>query len=211
MMGGSSMYIVGMTGGIGCGKTEAARIFAEYGVPIVDLDNISRKLTTTGQPILQDIVNIFGHQILNIDGSLNRSALRQEVFNNEDARKKLEAILHPAIYDQAIAELQKNAAAPYQILSVPLLFESERYLNIINRSLVIDSEPDMQIARASKRDGLSRDAIQKIIDVQMSREKRNTLANDVILNDGSIAELEEKIRQVHEKYINTCAIDQSNP
>ena len=204
------MFIVGMTGGIGCGKSEATRIFAELGVPIVDVDMISHQLTTTGQPILEEITKLFGNEVLNSDGSLNRGALRKKIFANDDARKKLEAILHPAIYEQAIEALKKNASAPYQILAIPLLFESDRYLNIINRSLVIDSNVEMQIDRASKRDGLSRDAIQKIIDVQMPREKRNARADEVILNDGSIAELEEKIRQLHEKYINTCVINKSN-
>lgn len=204
------MFIVGMTGGIGSGKSEAARIFAELGVPIVDVDMISHQLTTSGQPTLKEIAKLFGNEILNSDGSLNRPNLRQKVFTSNDARIKLEAILHPAIYQQAMKDLKKNASAPYQILAIPLLFEGDRYLSIINRSLVIDSDVDMQIARASKRDDLSRDAIQKIIDVQMSREKRNARADEVILNDGSIAEFEEKIRQLHEKYIKACVIDKSN-
>lgn len=205
------MYIVGLTGGIGSGKSEAARLFAELGVPIVDVDIISHELTASGQATLKEITEVFGKDILNSDGSLNRAALRQKVFTDCEARKKLEAILHPAIYNKAIERLQENASAPYQILAIPLLFESDRYLNIINRSLVIDSDTKLQIARASKRDGLLETDIQKIIDVQMPREKRNALADDIILNDGLIEELKEKIKQVHEKYINTCLIDNSNP
>jgi dephospho-CoA kinase len=205
------MYIVGLTGGIGSGKSEAARLFAELGVPIVDVDIISHELTASGQATLKEITEVFGKDILNSDGSLNRAALRQKVFTDCEARKKLEAILHPAIYNKAIERLQENASAPYQILAIPLLFESDRYLNIINRSLVIDSDTKLQIARASKRDGLLEVDIQKIIDVQMPREKRNALADDLILNDGLIEELKEKIKQVHEKYINTCVIDNSNP
>lgn len=204
------MFIVAMTGGIGSGKSEAARLFSELGVPIVDVDIISHQLTAAGQPTLEELAKEFGDEVLNNDGSLNRGTLRQKVFANDDTRKRLEAILHPAIYEKAMAALQKNASAPYQILAIPLLFESDRYLNSINRSLVIDSTPEMQIARASKRDGLSRDAIQKIIDVQMPRGKRNALADDIILNNGSIAELREKIRQLHERYINTCIFNQSN-
>ncbi len=204
------MYVIGMTGGIGSGKTEVARIFAEYGIPIVDVDSISRDLTTTGKPVLRDIAKTFGAEVLNSDGSLNRSMLRQKIFADETARKKLEAILHPAIYDKAMEALQKNASAPYQILDIPLLFESERYLKAINRSLVIDAEPSMQIARATKRDGLSKEAIQSIIDVQMPRDKRNALADDIISNTGSIADLREKVRQLHERYINTCIFNQSN-
>jgi dephospho-CoA kinase len=205
------MYIVGLTGGIGSGKSEAAKLFAELGAPVVDVDVISHELTTKGQATLKKIAQVFGKDILSSDGSLNRAALRQKVFADSKARKKLEAILHPAIYNKATERLEENASAPYQILAIPLLFESDRYLRIINRSLVIDSDTKLQIVRASKRDGLLEADIQKIIDVQMPREKRNALADDIILNDGSIEELKEKVKQVHEKYIHTCVIDNSNP
>ena len=205
------MYIVGLTGGIGSGKSEAAKLFAELGAPVVDVDVISHELTTKSQATLKKIAQVFGKDILSSDGSLNRAALRQKVFGDSEARKKLEAILHPAIYNKATERLQENASAPYQILAIPLLFESDRYLKIINRSLVIDSDTKLQIARASKRDGLLEADIQKIIDVQMPREKRNALADDIILNDGSIEELKEKVKQAHEKYIHTCVIDNSNP
>jgi len=205
------MYIIGMTGGIGSGKTEATKLFTELGVPIVDVDIISHELTARGQATLKEIAQAFGQDILNDDGDLNRTALRKKVFANSEARKSLEDILHPAIFNKALEALKKNASAPYQILAIPLLFESDRYLEIISRSLVIDSPPEMQIARASKRDGLLEADIQKIIDVQMSRTKRNSLADDLILNDGSIEELRQKIKQLHEKYINTCTIDNSNP
>ena len=204
------MYIVGMTGGIGSGKSEAAKCFAELGIPVVDVDIISHELTSAGQPVLQEIVQVFGQEILNSDGSLNRAALRQKIFEDAGARKSLENILHPAIYNQAIVALQKNASAPYQILAIPLLFENQRYLNIINRSLVIDSTPEMQISRASQRDGLSKAAIQQIIDVQMPRAQRNAMADDIILNQGSLQALKEKIKQLHQQYMNACVINQSN-
>jgi dephospho-CoA kinase len=205
------MYIIGMTGGIGSGKTEATKLFTELGVPIVDADIISHELTARGQVTLKEIAQAFGQDILNDDGDLNRTALRKKVFANSEARKSLEDILHPAIFNKALEALKKNASAPYQILAIPLLFESDRYLEIISRSLVIDSPIEMQITRASKRDGLLEADIQKIIDVQMSRTKRNSLADDLILNDGSIEELRQKIKQLHEKFINTCTIDNSNP
>jgi dephospho-CoA kinase len=205
------MYIIGLTGGIGSGKTEATKLFTELGVPIVDVDIISHELTARGQVTLKEIAQAFGQDILNDDGDLNRTALRKKVFANSEARKSLEDILHPAIFNKALEALKKNASAPYQILAIPLLFESDRYLEIISRSLVIDSPIEMQITRASKRDGLLEADIQKIIDVQMSRTKRNSLADDLILNDGSIEELRQKIKQLHEKYINTCTIDNSNP
>jgi dephospho-CoA kinase len=205
------MYIIGLTGGIGSGKTEATKLFTELGVPIVDVDIISHELTARGQATLKKIAQAFGQDILNDDGDLNRTALRKKVFANSEARKSLEDILHPAIFNKALEALKKNASAPYQILAIPLLFESHRYLETISRSLVIDSPPEMQIARASKRDGLLDADIQKIMEVQMSRIKRNSLADDLILNDGSIEELRQKIKQLHEKYIKTCTIDNSNP
>jgi dephospho-CoA kinase len=204
------MYIVGLTGGIGSGKSEATRLFAQLGVPIVDLDIISHELTASGQGTLKEIAHTFGQDVLNDDGSLNRATLRHKVFADNKARKKLEAIIHPAIYNKAIEALAKNASAPYQILAIPLLFESDRYVNIINRSLVIDSDPTIQITRASKRDGVSQTEIQKVIDVQMPRIKRNSLADDIIINNGSIEDLEKKIRQLHERYINTCIFEKSN-
>ena len=204
------MYIIGLTGGIGSGKSEATKVFANLGVPVVDVDIISHELTAIGQATLNEIALTLGKAILNDDGSLNRAALRQKIFSDSEARKKLEDILHPAIYNKAIEKLKENTSAPYQILAIPLLFESDRYLKIINRSLVIDSLPEMQIERASKRDGLFTPEIQKIIDVQIPRRERNSRADDIILNDGTIAELIEKVRQVHEKYMNTCALHKSN-
>ncbi len=203
------MYIIGLTGGIGSGKSEAAKLFSKLGVPIVDVDKISHDLTFEGQPILKEIAKAFGHEVLINDRTLNREQLRSIIFADESARKKLEAILHPAIYNKAIEELQKNTSAIYQILVIPLLFESDRYLKIINRSLVIDSDPEMQISRASNRDHHSREEIQKIINVQMPREQRNLLADDIILNDGSIEALDQKIAQLHEKYVNTCVFKKS--
>ena len=203
------MYIIGLTGGIGSGKSEAAKLFSKLGVPIVDVDKISRDLTIEGQPIIKEIAKAFGQEILINDRTLNRDQLRSIIFADESARKKLEAILHPAIYNKAIEELQKNTSAIYQILVIPLLFESDRYLKIINRSLVIDSDPEMQISRASSRDHHSREDIQKIINAQMHREQRNLLADDIILNDGSIEALDQKIAQLHEKYVNTCVFKKS--
>lgn len=203
------MFIVGLTGGIGCGKSEVTRLFSELGVPIVDVDVISHQLTAKGQATLQAITNQFGTDVLNKDDSLNREYLREIVFNNPEARHALEAIMHPAIYDQAMTELNRNKAIPYQILAVPLLFESTRYQKMINRSLVIDCDSATQIDRASKRDGSSKSQIEKIIAAQIPRETRNQLADDIITNNGSLDELKEKVIQLNDKYRNTCAVTQS--
>lgn len=203
------MLIIGLTGGIGSGKSEVSRLFSELGVPIVDVDVISHQLTAKGQATLQAIANQFGTDVLNKDGSLNREYLREIVFNNPEARHALEAIMHPAIYDQAMIELNRNKAIPYQILAVPLLFESTRYQKLINRSLVIDCDSATQIDRASKRDGSSKSQIEKIIAAQIPRETRNQLADDIIINNGSLDELKEKVIQLNDKYRNTCAVTQS--
>ena len=203
------MFIVGLTGGIGCGKSEVSRLFSELGVPIVDVDVISHQLTAKGQATLQAIANQFGTDVLNKDGSLNREYLREIVFNNPEARHALEAIMHPAIYDQAMIELNRNKDIPYQILAVPLLFESTRYQKMINRSLVIDCDSATQIDRASKRDGAKKSQIEKIIAAQIPRETRNQLADDIITNNGSLDELKEKVIQLNDKYRNTCAVTQS--
>ena len=202
------MFIVGLTGGIGCGKSEVSRLFSELGVPIVDVDIISHQLTAKGQKTLQAIVNQFGTDVLNNDGDLNREYLREIVFNNQEALHALEAITHPAIYEKTLIELEKNVGSPYQILAIPLLFESTKYQKLINRSLVIDSDTVTQIDRASKRDGASKSQIEKIIAAQMSRETRNQLADDIISNNGSLDELKQKVIQLNDKYRNTCAVNQ---
>ena len=203
------MFIVGLTGGIGCGKSEVTRLSSELGVPVVDVDVISHQLTAKGQSTLQAIANQFGTIVLNKDGSLNRERLREIVFNNTEARYALEAIMHPAIYEEAMIELNRNKAIPYQILVVPLLFESTRYQKLINHSLVIDCDSATQIDRASKRDGSSKSQIEKIIAAQIPRETRNQLADDIITNNGSLDDLKEKVIQLNDKYRNTCAVTQS--
>lgn len=203
------MFIVGLTGGIGCGKSEVSRLFSELGVPVVDVDVISHQLTAKGQSTLEAIVNQFGVDVVNKDGSLNRAHLREIIFNDPEARHALEAIMHPAIYEQAMIELNRNKATPYQILAVPLLFENTRYQNLINRSLVIDCDITTQIDRASKRDGANKSQIEKIIAAQIPRETRNQLADDIISNNGSLDELKEKVIQLNDKYRNTCAVTQS--
>ena len=203
------MLVIGLTGGIGSGKSEVSRLFSELGVPIVDVDVISHQLTAKGQSTLQAIANQFGTIVLNKDGSLNRERLREIVFNKPEARHALEAIMHPAIYEEAIIELNRNKAIPYQILVVPLLFESTRYQKLINHSLVIDCDSATQIDRASKRDGSSKSQIEKIIAAQIPRETRNQLADDIITNNGSLDDLKEKVIQLNDKYRNTCAVTQS--
>lgn len=203
------MFVVALTGGIGSGKSEAAKLFAELGVPITDVDVISHQLTSANQPLINILAASFGAQYITPDGALNRKAMRDLVFTDQGALTKLNAILHPAIYDVAIEQLRKNTNAPYQILVIPLLFESPRYSPHINRVLVIDCDEKIQIERVKKRSALSESQILQIIQVQTPRKKRIELANDVIENNENIIELRKKITLINQKYIKTCILSKT--
>lgn len=195
------MHIVGLTGGIGSGKSEAARIFATLGVPVVDVDVISHRLTEKGSPILTVITEKFGADYFKADGTLERAKLREKIFSDDSARLALEAILHPAIYAQALLELDKHADAPYQILAVPLLFESERYKALIASSLVIDCDEALQLSRVMQRSKMIESEVRAIMAKQMSREARLALADDVIDNSTNITHLDKLIRQYNQKML----------
>lgn len=203
------MFVVALTGGIGSGKSEAAKIFAELGVPITDVDAISHQLTSANQPLIPVLAANFGNQYITSDGTLNRTAMRDLVFSDQNALAKLNAILHPAIYDEAIKQLQQNIHAPYQILVIPLLFESPRYSPHISRILVIDCDEQIQVERVKKRSSLPESQIMQIIKTQTPRKQRLKLADDVIENNGNVDELREKIILIHKKYINTCILSKT--
>lgn len=202
------MYVVALTGGIGAGKSEAAKTFANLNVPIVDVDVISRQLTAAGQPIVQEIAAAFGKEFIAEDGSLNRAMMREKVFSSDTQRKKLEAILHPAIHAQAMRELFSNTTAPYQILAIPLFFETDRYSGVVKRTLLIDCDEPMQIERTSQRPGMSVEMVQSIIAAQASRSFRRALANDIIENNGTIESLVEKVTELHKKYMQACIVSE---
>ena len=203
------MYVVALTGGIGSGKSEAAKIFADLGVPITDVDVISHQLTSANQPLVSILAANFGSQYLTPEGALNRRAMRDLVFTDQNALEKLNAILHPAIYEEAFKQLQQNATAPYQILVIPLLFESPRYSPHINCILVIDCDEKIQIERVKSRSKLPESQIIQIIKAQTPRKQRLKLANDVIENNEDVEKLREKINAIHKKYINTCILSKT--
>lgn len=203
------MYIVALTGGIGSGKSEAARLFAQLGVPIVDTDVIAHELTAKGSPILSEIEHMFGAGVLNEDGSLNRSRLRAHVLSNPVERIRLEGLLHPVIYERAIECLKNNESKlqpQYQVLVIPLLFENNRYHSVINKILVIDCDENTQVTRAMARSQLSKDDVKALMAAQTSRKVRLNGADEVIENNGSIAELNEKVNKLHNKLIKTCIV-----
>jgi dephospho-CoA kinase len=203
------MFVVALTGGIGSGKSEAAKVFTELGVPVTDVDEISHQLTAALQPIVQDIQANFGKEYITPQGALNRHAMRDLVFNDHDARDKLNAILHPAIYTEVLKQLSINKHAPYQVLAIPLLFESPRYAPHVNRILLIDCNEKTRIDRVKKRSQLSESEIKKIIRTQTPRKKQILLAHDVIENNGNVEKLREKILQIHQKYLNTCIVSKT--
>ena len=203
------MFVVGLTGVIGSGKSEATKLFAELGVPVTDVDVISHQITGANQPLIKDIEANFGYAYITPEGSLNRAAMRKLVFNDDAARTKLNAILHPAIYEEALKQLEQNKEAPYQILAIPLLFESPRYSPHINRILLIDCDEETQIARVKLRSQLPESEILQIIKAQTPRKKLLSLANDIIKNNENVAGLREKVIEIHRKYLNTCIVSKT--
>lgn len=202
------MYLVGLTGGIGSGKSEAARIFKELGVPVIDTDAIAFELTASGQPILKEIITHFGDVYLRPDQTLDRAALRKKVFTDKAARLKLETILHPAIYEVVQQSIKKNAGAPYQVIAVPLLFETERYQKLVQRSLLIDCDEALQISRTTARSGLSPAEVEAIMLAQMPRTERIHRADDIISNNEDLTKLRHKIEAIHKNYMQTCIVSE---
>ncbi len=203
------MAVVALTGGIGSGKSEAAKIFAALGVPVTDVDVISHQITGAHQPLIAAIKANFGDAYITPQGALNRAAMRKLIFNDDSARTKLNAILHPAIYDEAVRQIESHKNAAYQILVIPLLFESPRYLPRINRILLIDCDEATQIARVKLRSQLPESDILQIIKAQTPRKKLLSLANDIIENNDGMTELRKKVIGIHQKYLNTCIVSKT--
>ncbi|HSR01791.1 MAG TPA: dephospho-CoA kinase [Methylophilaceae bacterium] len=203
------MFTIALTGGIGSGKSEATKIFSSLGVPIVDLDIISHGLTAEKQPLASQIAEVFGQEYISSSGALDRTKMRQLVFDNYQARKKLNKILHPAIYKEAIKQLQQYRNQPYVVLAIPLLEENSIYAASIDRVLVIDCDQQKQIERVKQRSNLTEPEIKQIIEAQMPRQSRINMADDLIENNGSVADLRRKIEKLHQKYIKTCIVSKT--
>ena len=195
------MLRVGLTGGIGCGKSVVAQHFAALNVPFIDADHIARHLTAHGSSVLDTIEATFGDKVRLPDGGLNRAWLRQRIFSDDESRKKLEAILHPLILDEMCHQLQVLCDVPYVLLVIPLLLETQMYRALIDRVLVVDCDEDQQRARVSERDGLTTSAVNAILVAQMPRANRLALADDVLTNTGDRAELSDKVQTLHHTYL----------
>lgn len=193
------MLKVGLTGGIGCGKTTVSELFAELGVAVIDADLIARRLVQPGQPALRQIVAMWGKDMLESDGSLNRSRLRERVFSQPETKQALEALLHPLIF-QAMRTEMAVLNDPYCLLAIPLLFETQMTA-LADRILVIDCPTQLQIERVRRRDQLSTGQIEAIIASQVSREYRLAHADDLIENTASNDKLAEDVKKLHNLYL----------
>jgi len=193
------MLRIGLTGGIGSGKSSVAALFADLGVPIIDMDVLAREVVMPGQPALQEIKKIFGVQICNDDGELNRRELRDIIFADPDKRKQLEDIVHPRIRERA-KNLIDEMDTPYCIIVIPLLFETGRQ-DTIDRILVVDTSIENQLQRTMQRDNISEDYVQNIIATQVDRQTRLDQADDVINNTGDIIRLKDQVNRLHQRYL----------
>ena len=194
--------IVGLTGGIGSGKSTVASLFANLGAGIVDTDEIAHRLTQANGAAIAAIRAAFGADFIGDDGAMNRAKMRELVFSDKAARQRLESILHPAILEQAKLQLQQLQQKPYIILVVPLLPESIEFQQLVHRILVVDCNEDAQIARVCRRSSMDEQQVRVIITLQTPRTERLQLADDAISNNGTLDDLTEQVKALHERYSN---------
>lgn len=193
-------FCIGLTGGIGSGKSSAARLFAALGAGVVDVDDISHAVTRPDGAAIDDIRREFGAEAIAADGSLNRSRMRELVFADASAKSRLEGILHPLI-GRLAREAVARALEPYVLLVVPLLLERETYRDVIQRVAVVDCTEQTQIARTMKRSGITEAAVRAIMAAQLTRAERLDKADDVIDNDGDETQLKQQVAALHTRYL----------
>ena len=194
------MFTVGLTGGIGSGKTTIARFFLEQNIEVINADEIARKVVEPGTAALLKIQERFGSEILINEKSLNRALLREKIFKDNNHRNWLENLLHPLI-EKEITNLMVVAVSRYVILESPLLFETNQH-KLVNRTLVVDVPPKVQLERAISRDGASKATIKAIMDSQISRDERISLADDIIDNKQNPQSVKTRLKKFHQNYLN---------
>ncbi|HMM55142.1 MAG TPA: dephospho-CoA kinase [Candidatus Desulfobacillus sp.] len=197
--------IIGLTGGIGSGKSAAAAIFAELGADVVDTDAIAHELTAPAGAAMAALRAAFGDAVVTADGALDRAAMRRAVFADARQKARLEAILHPMIRAEAERRCA-TAAAPYVVLVVPLLLESGAWRERVRRVLVVDCPEAQQAARVMARSGLGEEEVRAIMAAQASREARLAIADDVIDNGGELARLRPQVEALHRRYLEMAAV-----
>ncbi|MFB3045049.1 MAG: dephospho-CoA kinase [Acidiferrobacterales bacterium] len=193
------MLRIGLTGGIGSGKTTVADMFANHGVPVIDADEIARALVAPYQPAYDEIINAFGRDIVDGDGNIDRDKLRRLVFDDAQRRRELEAILHPRVRTE-IHHQSVELDAPYCIIVIPLLIEADQ-LDLVERVLVVDLDEEKQVQRVGPRSALSEAEVRKIIAAQIERSERLRHADDVIENNADIASLGAQVEKLHRRYL----------
>ena len=193
------MLKIGLTGGIGSGKSTVTQIFSELKAPIIDADIIAYELVGPGKPALKAIIDHFGQQILTNQNALNRKKLKEIIFSNPEQKKQLEQILHPLVFAEMESQI-KQLSGPYCILSIPLLLETQME-DFVDRILVIDCPVELQLERVKNRDQLSEDRIKAIIASQATKEQRLQAAEDVIDNSTDAQALAEQVKKLHNLYL----------
>lgn len=191
--------VIGLTGGIGSGKSTVAKLFARLGAPVIDADAIAHELVSPGEPALRAIVAAFGRDVLTPEGTLDRRRLRERAFRDPALRERLETILHPLIRREMRRRVQA-LDAPYCVLCIPLLLETGR-TDQMDRILVVDTPPTLQIERTQARDGSSRETVERIMRAQVDPRERLAAADDVIDNSGTLAQLEAQVESLHRRYL----------
>lgn len=195
-----SGFVVGLTGGIGSGKSTVADLFVGQGAELVDTDAIAHELTGPGGAAMPQLIAAFGKDVARPDGAMDRAAVRRQVFSDPSAKSRLEGILHPLIR-QISAERCRAAKSPYVILAVPLLVESGTYRERCDRIVVVDCPENLQIERVMARNGLARDEVLAIMAAQATRQQRLAVADDVVINDADYEKISGQVAGLHLKYL----------
>lgn len=203
MLDRTSIRVVVLTGGIASGKTVASDRFAALGVPVIDTDVLAREVVEPGSPGLAAVIARFGTELQLVDGKLDRAALRRRVFSDDAVRQDLEAILHPLIMNRVVSALESLSAC-YCIVVIPLLVETGLGLNLADRVLVIDVDPAVQLNRLQTRDDVTEAEARKMLAAQADRNERLKVADDVIVNDGTLEDLCAHVDRLHEQYLTWC-------
>ena len=193
------MLVIGLTGGIGCGKSSICRLFTDLGTPTINADDITHELEAKDGDAYQEILEHFGEEYLNGNGELDRRKLRTTIFENSEARAWLEDLLHPLVFNE-IKQRLSTLETPYVIVEIPLIDKIPEH-NVIDRILFVDAPDTIQIQRTSLRDNFSREEIKKIMETQMDREELFALSDDIICNNGNDQHLKEEVQRLHERYL----------
>lgn len=199
-----SSFIVGLTGGIGSGKTVASDHFARLGVPVIDTDVIARMVVQAGQPALLKLVERFGDGVVRSDGELDRDALRILAFSSAENKAALDAITHPAIRLETIKQIEQ-VSYPYCVVVIPLLVPDSPFSAFLQRVLVVSADRETKIARVMQRSQLTREEVEQIMQSQLSDEERNDFADDIIDNNGTMQQAQQEVERLHELYLHLSA------